>query len=436
MDHFTLAGVGIGPSNLSLAALLDGIDEVHAAFFDRRPRFQWHPGLMFPSARMQTSFLKDLVTAVDPTNPHSFLNYLVRHGRFYPFLAREQACVGRREFADYMEWVARRLPTLRFGADVGEVRLGARGFELWGEEGRLCVAEHVCVGTGRTPAVPECTRPFLGPRCFHAQGILERELSVAGRSVVVIGGGQTGAEVLLELLQGRWGDPARVSWASRRLNFEPLDESPFTNHLFTPAYVRLFHGLPPSTRAALLEHQRLAGDGISLATLQALHDVVYELHATGRAQLVELLPGRELQGMRPGFELDLRCRLDGAHERLHADVVVLCTGLDDRLPRCLEGLSERLALADGHLEVGPDFAVAWDGPRHHRLFAVNAGRHSLGIAESQLSLAAWRSATIINEVLGRPHFDTEATSLVRWPVAANGPTTRAPACSRREAGRP
>lgn len=433
MDDVTLAGVGIGPSNLSIAALLHAVPEVRATFFERRDRFDWHPGLMFPTARMQTSFLKDLVTAVDPTSAYSFLNYLVRHGRFYPFLARERASIGRREFADYLGWVARQLDTLRFGVDVREVRLGARGFEVVGAEGPLCVAEHVCVGTGRRPRVPDCARPWLGERCFHALGILERELSVAGKTVAVVGGGQTGAEVMLELLRGRWGAAERVAWVSRRLNFEPLDDSPFTNHLFTPAYVRLFHGLGEATRAALLEHQRLAGDGISLATLEALHDEIYELRATGREHVVELLPGRELIAMRPGFQLELRCRLEDAHEPLQADVVVLCTGLDDRLPPCLEGLSSRLQLDEGRLRVGPDFAVAWDGPARHRLFVVNGGRRSLGIAESQLSLMAWRSATIINEVLGRPRFDLEGASFIRWSAAANGPAARPRA--QRGAGR-
>ena len=83
----------------------------------------------------------------------------------------------------------------------------------------------------------------------------------------MIGGGQTGAEVVLELLRGTWGEIAALSWVSRRLNFEPLDESPFTNHLFTPGFVSVFHGLDQARREALLAHQKLAGDGISAATL-------------------------------------------------------------------------------------------------------------------------------------------------------------------------
>ncbi len=38
-----LAGIGIGPFNLSLAAQLDGLPDMNARFFEQRPAFSWHP---------------------------------------------------------------------------------------------------------------------------------------------------------------------------------------------------------------------------------------------------------------------------------------------------------------------------------------------------------------------------------------------------------
>ena len=67
VQSYGLAGIGIGPFNLSLAALLSPRDELAARFFERRPAFDWQSGMMLPGTRMQTSFLKDLVTPVDPT---------------------------------------------------------------------------------------------------------------------------------------------------------------------------------------------------------------------------------------------------------------------------------------------------------------------------------------------------------------------------------
>ena len=76
-------GVGTGPFNLSIAALSHQIEELDCLFFDEHPHFSWHPGMLVPDCHMQTVFLKDLVSAVAPTNPYSFVNYLVKHKKFY-----------------------------------------------------------------------------------------------------------------------------------------------------------------------------------------------------------------------------------------------------------------------------------------------------------------------------------------------------------------
>ena len=75
-------GVGIGPFNLSLAALLAPTG-FRARFFERNAEFQWHPGLLFPESTIQVSYLKDLVTLADPTSRYSFLAFLHAKKRFY-----------------------------------------------------------------------------------------------------------------------------------------------------------------------------------------------------------------------------------------------------------------------------------------------------------------------------------------------------------------
>lgn len=125
-----LVGAGIGPFNLSLAAQLDSIPELSVRFFERRAAFAWHPGMMLPGAEMQTSILKDLVTATNPTSPWSFLAYLVAHKRFYQFINAEYEAVPRKEFADYLGWVARGLPSLRFGTSLRDVHLAGDRFAI------------------------------------------------------------------------------------------------------------------------------------------------------------------------------------------------------------------------------------------------------------------------------------------------------------------
>lgn len=412
-----LAGIGVGPFNLSVAALLHG-SELNASFYESKAQFCWHRGMMLPGAQLQTSYLKDLVTPVDPTNPHSFLAYLVAKRRFYPFLNASQGAVTRQEFADYLGWVAGRLDNLRFGTRVERVDFDQNHFVL--QLGSETVhARHLSVAVGKRPLVPACARPLLSEHCFHAIDIGLRTLDLRGKRVAVIGGGQTGAEIVLNALDGLWGAPASVSWLSRRPNFQPLDETPFTNEWFTPDYVDAFHALPLLRRSRIVAEQKLASDGISPQTLQALYQRFYRLvHLEGGGHRLRLRPHRELISLQRGaaYTLGLQNGHDGAREQEQADLVILCTGFADHFPDCLASLRAELQLdEDGKLRLNSHFAAAWNGPRGNRLYVLNAGRHSHGIAEPQLSLMAWRSARIINDVLGRRRFDTaENTSFVDW----------------------
>ena len=199
-----LAGLGVGPFNLSLAALMDSLPAYRARFFDRKPTFSWHPGLMLPGAHMQTSCLKDMVTAVQPTSPWSFLSYLVEHGRFYQFMATEKMVISRKEFVDYMSWVANNLPSVEFDSEIREVSFEKDGFVLRSDQ-KTIRAKNLCLGTGKTPYVPECTRAYIGNDCFHAAELVTRTPDLSGKKVAVIGGGQTGAEVFLNALRENWG---------------------------------------------------------------------------------------------------------------------------------------------------------------------------------------------------------------------------------------
>jgi lysine N6-hydroxylase len=413
-------GVGIGPFNLSAAALLHPHAELRTVFLERAPELRWHPGLLLPDATIQVSFLKDLVTLADPTSPFSFLAFLHAHRRLYRFINCGFPRVTRREFEQYLRWVADGLPSLRFGRQVDEVRLEDDGLVVCSAGERLRTRA-VILGTGLSPRVPACARPHLGPGVFHGYRFLEHAGSLAGRRVAVVGGGQTGAEVVEHLLNAGADRPASLAWVSRRPNFLPLDESPFTNEMFTPGYADHFFGLDGAERARLLEEQKLASDGVSGELLERIYRRLYVAEfVEGRAGACTLHPGRELVGMDPrggGWALALAAGPGpGAPaEVLHADVVVLCTGAEYRIPPCLAPLQARIDRAGDQLAVRDDFSLQWDAPADARIYVQNAARHRRGVADPNLSLMAWRSAVIVNSLAGRTVYDvSEPAPLVRW----------------------
>lgn len=411
--------VGIGPFNLSLAALAHGISSLRLLGFDRKPAFAWHKGLMLDDANIQVSFLKDLVTPVDPSSPFSFLCFLRAHRRLYHFLHAGFDRVSRREFDQYFGWVAANLPSLRFGQAVESVDYDGRSFTVLAG-GRQVRTNNVVLGTGQSPVVPTCARRHLGGTVFHASDFLPQfadGLNGDQRRVAVVGGGQSGAEVCYELLTSRVASCSMISWITKRSNFLPLDESPFTNELFTPDYSDHFSSLGPEARRRLLCEQHLASNGVSTDLLEKLYRRIYEyafVRADGPA--CTLLPGRELVHLHPspcGWELVLRDEVRGTKESVHAEIVILATGYEYRSPECLAPLADRLG--EPPFALGHDFAIAWDAPPHVRLFLQNGADGKRGIADANLSLMAWRAATILNAIMGRAVFELEESpSLVGW----------------------
>lgn len=423
IECLDVAGIGIGPFNLSLAALLATVPEVHSRFFERRAAFAWHPGMLLPGTSMQTSFLKDLVTPVSPTSPFSFLAYLVAKGRFFRFANAEFPRVRRAEFADYMRWVADQLPNLSFQREVTEIDFDGPDFVLSFTDGRYHRATNLVVATGLSSHAPPWAERHLGSGCLHSQRYMDTDFSVADRRVVIVGGGQSGAEIFLDLLSCSRGTPREITWISRRQNLDPLDETAFTNEYFTPDYVRHFHRLPEDRKPSIVEGQKLAGDGVSPRTLSELSQRLYEEDfLKARGVQYAILTHRDVRAMtrdRGAYSLEMHNAFDHADEVVSADVVILATGYRYVLPPCLASMESSIERDDeGNIKLAEDYSVSWSGPPSRRIYMQNAGRHSHGIADPQLSLAAWRSAVIVNSLLGREIYPTTpAPTPIRWSHA-------------------
>ena len=415
-----LIGIGIGPFNLSIAALADDLKGLKAAFFDQKDSFVWHPGLLFPDSILQTSFLKDLVTAVKPTSPHSFLSFLVEKKRFYDYMAGRFEGVSRLEFNEYMAWAASRLDSLNWGEAAVGARLKDDLLELEFASGRTVQSRNLVVGAGPQPFIPEWAAAHMGSHCFLANEYLTRQTNLAGKRVMVIGGGQTGAEITLDLLTSS-NTPAQVSWVGMLPRFSPLEEGGFVDQVFTPQYVASFQNWPEENRRAETRSQKLASDGLTPVTVDALYREVYHRkHLQASEESVQLLPGREVFDISSGpdgYVIASRSSLSGEVEAFSADVIILATGFQARMPEFLSDLKPLLDLTEsGQPQLDPHYRVAWDGPDGIGIYGLNLGMASHGIVDPQMSMMAWRSAVILNAILGEPHFDlSETRSMIAWP---------------------
>jgi len=400
---YDLVGVGIGPANLSLAALADPIDGLHAAFFEREPDFRWHPGLMIDGAFLQVPFLADLVSLVDPTSQLSFLSYLRARERLYPFYFAEKFHIPRTEYADYCAWVSRRLPDCRFEQSVRAVRWSAadEAFELTVEPVGRVLARNVVLGVGTEPKTPA---PLAGLAVHSADYLPERDRLIATDDVTVVGSGQSGAEVFLDLLRARPARKGRLRWLTRTPAFAPMEYSKLGLEQFTPDYTRFFHGLAEPTRDALVPAQWQLYKAISADTIGEIFDELYRRTVGGGWPDVVLAPGVEVtEARRSGGRLDLELRhvQQGGHATVTTDAVVCATGYQERdLGDLLGPLATDLHRDEGgRLVVDADYRVGMSGPGS--LYVQNAERHTHGVGAPDLGLIAWRAATILNSVCGK-----------------------------------
>lgn len=420
MEKLTdIMGIGVGPFNLSIAALLEQLPSLTSCFLEHKKSFIWHEGLMLPNTYMQTSYLKDLVTAVAPESPYSFMAYLVRNKKFYRFLNTERKTITRAEFSDYLAWVSKQLTNVKFSQTVEEIEFVGDRFVVTTNQGQY-QTKHICLGTGKSPYIPTEIKPYLGDNCFHASEIGLRNIDLTGKRVVLVGGGQTGADVFLNALRGNWGQPAQLDWLSRRANFQALDEAAFSNEYFVPRYVEQFYHLDDAVKQREIRAQKLTSDGITSDALLAIYQELYDkFEVQKQHKWVRLLPHRTVNAMgnvADGFNLIADNTLTGKAEHYSATVVILATGFESKIPDCIKALTPMLELSeDGLLQLDPNFRVKWSGAKDNHIYAVNAGLDSHGIADPQLSLMAWRSAKIINDLLPEPAFDLfENEHVIQW----------------------
>lgn len=414
-----VAGAGVGPCNLSLAALLTPLTDIRARFFEARSSFQWHCGIMVPGAQLQVSFLKDLVTLVDPCNSFSFLNYLATEGLLHRFLIAHTDRCSRQEFERYYQWAARQIGSVRWNHEVERVELRGDLLEITCAGREPLTARNLVIGSGRTPAMPQFARKLRGDTVLHSAEFRIVRPALAGRDVMVVGSGQSGAEVVNHLLSGERDLPRSLTWVSSRVGFLPMDDSPFSNEWFHPAYVDHFYGLSAERRRFLLDRQRLASDGVTESLLREIYRRLYELDALEPGRLPRrLLACRRVTDLFADDDRLMAIIRDddtGKIESCAADVVIFATGYRNEFPRYLEPLRGRVLDGDGALRVRRDYSLDWDGPEHLGIYVQNSAESTHGIADPNLSLAAWRSARIINSICGRTVYRTEdARSTISW----------------------
>jgi lysine N6-hydroxylase len=392
-------------------------------FLDRKESFGWHDGQQIPDTTLQVSMIKDLVSLSEPANAFSFLSYLHELGRIYHFVNAQFDAVPRQEFRNYLAWASQKNEHIVFGQQVLSVEYRDKFTVRTADS--VMTADNVVVGVGVRPWLPAHAEAHIGDTQLHVSDFLTRANNLGGRRVGVVGGGQSGAEAFLDLISRQGPDmPRRVAWISRRPNYFPIDDSPFTNDYYMPSYSDYFARLDQATRQRFNKENILTSDGISEATLRCIYQRIY-MHRflNGYPDLVALYPNRTVTAVERGttgaWNLLLAHHDDaGVRESAEFDVVIWATGYQQTPLDFLEPLEGRLERSGDEFKIDDSFAVRWDGPPEHNVFIQNAAREQRGLADPNLSLVAWRSQRILDRLRGT-RTENQLSSFIEWTSKAS-----------------
>jgi lysine N6-hydroxylase len=418
MNQYDVVGIGAGPANLSLAALMQTHTDRSIALFDKASSSRWHTSLLHPGVRMQTSWLKDLVAMVDPTHHLTFLNYLVTEGRLFALLNAQFDFIPRAEYMRYLAWATERIDNVHHDTPVDEVDfVEGTGFVTVSRGKAIARSQHLVLGVGTRSALPAAFAAMPADRVFvadHLAGHLPSMSADLDAPVAVVGGGQTGMEAVLRL---RAAGFRNINWLGRRQWFMTIDDSPAANEFYRPAHQQFLQSLTGETRRRLIEEQNPTGDALTPGALRTLYQVNYDgLLELGRFP-VTLLPGRDVvAAATDGTDVVLTAVTPEKTERHRARRVVVAVGREAAPVPLSDALRDRLDTDDdGEMIVQSDYSVRWKGTDGHRIYAMNRARFSHGIPDANLTLLAIRSALVTNSVLDRQVFTVrDELCPVRW----------------------
>jgi len=433
-ESYDVVGVGFGPANLALAiALREHRSPLGAVFFERQASLGRHSDMLVPSAKMQISFLKDLVTFRNPTSRYSFVAYLHAKDRLARFVNKQDFFPTRQEFHDYLEWAAAEFTeVVDYGTEVVGLRLPPQAGPTdqvrvdvrTGATTRTVLTRNVVISTGLVPRMPAGVE--RGPRVWHSSELLGRFGTCDPdklRRVAVVGAGQSAAEVVRYLYDRL--PTATVYAIMPSYGYAIADSSPFANEIFDAAAVD--HYFRGSTRAkdAISRHHR--NTNYSAVDDEVIRDLYHRAYndEVGGGRRLEFLGLYRLAGVEPvadGIGMRVHSLASEQDVDLPVDLVVCATGYDQMTPTGLLGALDVHCARDdrGQYVVGRDYRLLTSPELRCGIYLQGGTEHTHGLSSSLLSNLAARSGEIRDSIV--------ASTMVRTGAEHNGhpwPTTRA-----------
>lgn len=423
-EIYDVVGIGFGPSNLSLAIALEEYrakgpeNEISALFLERQSSFGWHRNMLLPSATMQISFLKDLVTFRNPTSSFSFIAFLHASGRLPQFVNNQDFFPTREEFHQYLEWAqARVADRIAYNSEVTSIRLAPGGLaeqsgrlrlevaDATGRTGRVVEARNVVISTGLVPNMPVGTE--RDDRVWHSSEFLanyRRTNPAELRRVAVVGAGQSAAEITRFLYDEL--PHAEVCAVIPSYGYSVADDTPFANQIFDPGAVDDYYFGTDETREAFWRYHRNTNYSVvDDEVIRSLYRRSYDddVRSVQRLQFLNLSRVTGVKRVGAETRVSLQVGPDAEVRELDFDLLVCATGYNTMEPTGLLGELDRHCLRDeaGRYRVERDYRVVTAPDMRCGIYLQGGTEHTHGLTSSLLSNIAVRSGEIADSIVAR-----------------------------------
>jgi len=424
-----IIGIGVGPFNLSLAALATPNTELNSLFFEQKDNFEWHSGLLINNCTLQVPFMADLVTMADPTNPYTYLNYLHKHKKLYHFYFYEEFKIPRIDYNQYCQWVANDLTSVRFSSEVTQVEPVIYQGQQTYYVSVMCkktqqlthyYSHNIVLGTGTTPSYPAALShcKYMPNVCHSAAYLHKKKDILKTKKITVVGAGQSAGEIVLDLLQNQTDTNYHINWLTRSDGFLPMEYSKLGLEHFSPEYIDHFFSLNETTRNHVKASQDLWYKGISADTIADIYNHLYQKSLTSDISYLTMQACSQLEHVTTNNNA---LSLHFTHRQLHTDFhvdtdyLILATGHAYTTPQCLNNMADIFKRdKHGRLHITRDYRLETDKSEKsaslsthahtHSIFVQNAEIHTHGIGAPDLGLGAYRSAHIINTITQKNYY--------------------------------
>lgn len=433
MNHsdsmYDFMGAGFGPSNMALAVALKEADSpakqhLKHCFIEKQDTFQWHGGMLLDNTNMQISFMKDLATIRNPTSRFTFLNYLSEQGRLEDFINLKTFYPSRQEFNDYLSWVAGQFDQqCHYGESVTAIKPVVENNQVIAVEAHSTTSQgqavvrrgrNLVLGIGGRPNVPEVFEHLDTDRILHSSQYLKKigqAKALLGREprIAVIGGGQSAAEIYLNLANTL--PDSSLNMIVRAGSLKPADSSPFVNEIFHTHFINDMYSRTEEDRQKhLRDYQDTNYAVVDDEELQQLQALFYQQKLTGVAPHRLSNHTNVIDAKMNGdcIDLLLENKAAGEHQTESFDLVILATGYRrDVHKKVLSGLSDYL----DDYQVDRNYRL--QTPEHFLpgIYLQGYCEASHGLSDTLLSVLAVRSEEILNSMVQHMQHPTDLRTI-------------------------